>query len=131
MKKETVKKKQVILLVDDDEAISSAYTYFLDAAGYEVVNAYNGNEALKKVKSAKPDLMLLDLIMPVKNGFEVLEALGKTNILKKLPVIVISNLGQEGEVERCVELGAASYLVKANLSMDAVLKRVRQYLPEA
>lgn len=124
-------KEYTILLADDDEAISSAYLYFLQAAGYNVVTATNGMETLQKIKSVKPDLVLLDLIMPMKNGFEVLEALKKAGTLKKLPVIVISNLGQESEIERCKELGATSYLIKANLSMDSVLKRIRQYLPAA
>lgn len=127
--KPTDTKPYTILLADDDEAISSAYRYFLEQEGYVVVPAHDGMEALKKIREGKPDLVLLDLIMPVKNGFEVLESLRRTGKLKKLPVIVISNLGQESEIERCMELGAASYLIKANLSMSAVLKRIRQYLP--
>lgn len=118
-----------ILLVDDDEAISSAYLYFLKNAGYDVVTAGNGTEALRKIKSEKPDLVLLDLIMPVKTGFEVLEALQKNGTLRTLPVIVISNLGQESEIARCMELGAVSYLIKANLSIDGVLKRIKEHLP--
>jgi DNA-binding response OmpR family regulator len=129
MKTPAASSSYTILLADDDEAISSAYQYFLEQEGYTVIPAYDGNEALAKIQKHKPDLVLLDLIMPMKNGFEVLEALNKKKLLAIVPVIVISNLGQEREVERCMELGARSYLIKADLSMSAVLRRVRQYLP--
>jgi DNA-binding response OmpR family regulator len=120
--------KPKILIAEDDSFICRAYKEGLTKAGFEIAIAHNGNEAIEKIKSAKPDLVLLDLVMPDKNGFEVLEELKMNGTLKKTSVIVLSNLSQESDFKQVKDLGAADYLVKSNLSMKQVIEKVRFHL---
>ena len=120
-------KKIKIVLAEDDRFISLAYKDGLSRAGFEVVHAADGAEAVKKIKSEKPDIVLLDVIMPEKNGFEVLEEINKDPKVKNIPVIVLSNLGQDSDIKRGKELGAYDYFVKSNLSMADVVEKVSEY----
>ena len=124
-------KKFAILLAEDDKFISRAYTDGLSRAGFNVIPAMDGNEALAKARENKPDLVLLDLIMPGKNGFETLEELKADSKLKNIPVIVLSNLGQETDIEQAKKLGAADYMVKANYSLQEVIDKIKKYLAAA
>ena len=124
----TTDKKVKILLTEDDKFISRAYTDGLTRAGYEVKQAFNGQEALDIVKDFQPDLILLDLIMPVKNGFETLGELKAGIETKDIPVIVLSNLGQDTDIQQSKELGAADYLIKSNYSLNEVMEKIDKYL---
>lgn len=120
--------KAKILLAEDDKFISMAYQAGLESAEFEVLLASDGDEALNVIKKENINLVLLDLMMPKKNGFEFLEEINKDESLKKIPVIVLSNLGQESDIKRCKELGAVDYLIKANFSMQEVVDRVKDHL---
>lgn len=120
--------KKKIFLVEDDQFIVRAYKDSLERAGFEVVVAFDGVEATEKLKSMTPDLILLDIIMPLKNGFEVLSELKADDRLKNVPVVVLSNLGQDSDIKKGKELGAVDYMVKANYSMQEVIDKVKQYL---
>lgn len=122
------KNKKKILLVDDDKYIVRAYKDGLERAGFEVRTASDGNEALEKIKKDLPDLILLDLIMPVKNGFEVLEELKVDDEMKKIPVVILSNLGQDTDVEKGKALGAVDYLIKTDYSMKEVIEKAKFYV---
>lgn len=119
-----------VLLVEDDEFVSKAYSYFLEEAGYNVVAVFDGVSAISALQKSKvkPDLVLLDLLMPGMNGFEVLEKIKSDSNLKKVPVIVVSNLSQESDMKECKRLGAEDYLVKSNFTMRDVLKRIEGYV---
>lgn len=117
-----------ILLAEDDKFISRAYQDGFTRAGFDVVLAFDGNEALAKAVSEKPDLILLDLVMPNKNGFEALGELKTNKFLKKTPVIVLSNLGQDSDIERAKELGATDYMIKADFSMQEVVGKIKEYV---
>lgn len=119
--------KNKILLAEDDRAISRVYAGGLTHSGFEVTVAANGAEVLEKIRADRPDLVLLDLMMPIKNGFEVLEEMRKDNDLKDIPVIILSNLGQESDMERSKALGITDYLVKSDLSMKELIERVRAH----
>ena len=95
--------KKKILIAEDDNFISLAYKNGITRAGFDVITALNGVEAIDKIKTEKPDLVLLDLMMPIKGGFDVLEELKITGIVKKIPIIVLSNLGQTSDIEKCKE----------------------------
>lgn len=123
--------KSKILLAEDDKFLSRAYKDGLEEAGFEVVIAFDGEAAIEKIRSEKPDLVLLDLIMPVKNGFEVLGDMAVDDTLKKIPVIILSNLSQESDVERGKALGAVDYLVKADYSLRAVVEKVTEHIARA
>jgi len=121
-------KKKKILLAEDDKYILMAYKDGLGRAGFEVVVAMDGEDAMKKIRANKPDLILLDLIMPVKDGFSVLRDLKDDATLKKIPVIILSNLGQDSEIEEGKSLGAMDYMVKSNVSMKEVVEKLKKVL---
>jgi DNA-binding response OmpR family regulator len=123
--------KKKILLAEDDKFISKAYSAGLQKAGFDIVNATDGVEAIELIKTRHPDIILLDLIMPRKNGFEVLEDLKLDKSIKTVPIVILSNLGQESDVEKAKALGAADYLVKSNYTMDAVVEKVKFHLAKS
>lgn len=117
-----------IVLAEDDKFISIAYKDGLKRAGFDVVHAIDGVEALKLIRETKPDLVLLDMIMPTKNGFEVLSEMKADESLKNIPVIVLSNLGQDMDIKKAMDLGAIDYMIKANFSMTEVVSRIKDIL---
>ena len=122
------KKVKHILIAEDEEAYSRVLKYKLEDEGFTVSTAINGAEALKGAQNKKPDLLLLDLIMPVMDGFEVLEKWSKDAVLKKIPVIVLSNLGQEEDIKRTTALGAKDYFIKTDMELVKVVEKVRGVL---
>jgi len=120
--------KSKILIVEDDKYYSRAYKDGFEDAGFTVVSANDGKEGLGKIKSDKPDLVLLDLLMPVEGGFEVLEELRMDDEAKAVPVIILSNLGQDSDIQRAKELGAADYLMKSDLTMKEVIAKVKEHI---
>lgn len=121
-------KKIKIMIAEDDKFISLAYKDGLARQGFEVVHAPDGVQAVKMAQEEKPDLILLDLIMPEKNGFEALEELKAGNNTKNIPVIILSNLGQENDIKKGRELGAVDYLIKSNYSIAEVVAKINKYL---
>jgi len=123
-------KSQKILLGEDEEFVARSYIRKLQVEGYEVVHARNGEEALELLQKEKPDLVILDLMMPLKTGFEVLQDVQKLDAeIRKIPIIVASNLGQNSDIETAVSLGAVGFLVKSNISLKELVLKVREYLP--
>ena len=120
--------KPTILLVEDDPFLSSVLRMKLEKESFKVVRAADGEEALNFLteQSVKPDLILLDLILPKKNGFEVLETIRQDPLLEKLPVIIISNLGQPSDIERGKALGVIDYFIKARLSVEELVNKVKK-----
>ena len=121
-------RRKKILVVEDDEHISKVYHVKLSKEGYDTVFAVNGEEGIEKITIEKPDLIILDLIVPKKDGFAVLEEIKKNPDLAKIPVLVLSNLGQQSDKDRAIALGANEYMVKVNYSMQEVVDRARSYL---
>ena len=120
--------KKKILLAEDHKFIARAYTDGLERAGFDVDLALDGIETIKKLEQEKPDLILLDLIMPMKDGFEVLAELKLSQNLRRIPVIVLSNLSQEPDIQKVKDLGAQDYLVKSELSLHEVIEKVKYHL---
>ena len=119
-----------ILLVEDEPFLSSLLKNRLEKEGFAVQLARDGDEALSLIKSNKPDLVLLDLILPKKSGFELMDEIRedpKTQA-KDLPIIIISNLGQPEDVSRGQELGAAKYFIKAKTSIDELVQKIKSFL---
>ena len=117
-----------ILLAEDDRFQRKAAEASLRRSGYVVIAAADGEEALRLARSEAPDLILLDLIMPKLQGFEVLRALKQDPATAGIPVIVLSNLSQDRDVQQAIEGGAAAYVVKANLSLKELVKKVQETL---
>lgn len=117
-----------ILLVEDDRFLATALNDKLTRAGYKVLWAHNGEEALNKLNDSTPALILLDLIMPQMNGFEFLTRLNARTGGAKMPVIVLSNLGQESDMAKAKSLGAVDYLIKSDVQLKEIIERVKKHL---
>ncbi len=121
--------KKIIFVVEDEKPLAEAIAEYLGSMGYDVKNAYNGNEALKMLQTIKPDLMLLDIVLPEMNGIAVLKAMqAEGSPLKNIPVVVFSNLvGEKAWIEQ-MGLRVVDYLVKANSSLAEVAAKVQRVL---
>lgn len=117
-----------ILLAEDDRFLRKAAATALKRQGFAVLEAVEGEEALRVARAEAPDLILLDLIMPKLQGFEVLRALKADPATAATPVLILSNLGQDSDVKQAMEAGAAGYFVKVNLSLQDLMKRVVEIL---
>lgn len=117
-----------ILLVEDDPFLSSLLKNRLTKEQVDVQHARDGQEALEMLKTTKPDLILLDLILPKKSGFEVMEGVRQDPQLSNAPIIIISNLGQTEDVQKGQELGAVEYFIKAKTSIDDLVNNILGFL---
>lgn len=123
-------KQPKILLVEDDSELAEAYKVRFEAEGFEVHWTENGEDALAQTVSFKPDLILLDIMMPRISGFDVLDILRNTPETKNVKVIVISALSQPSDVAKATQLGADEYLVKAQTTVAQVVERIKAHLAE-
>jgi len=120
--------KSKVLVVEDDPFLSNLLKLRLEKEQMEVISAKDGENALKKISETSPDLVLLDLILPKKSGFEVLQNISLDPSLKDKPVIIISNLGQTSDIEKAKELGAIEYFIKAKVSIDDLILKIKEFL---
>jgi DNA-binding response OmpR family regulator len=122
----TVENKHQVFLVEDDQFLSSLLKNRFEKEGFEVLLARTGDEAIEILKTAEPDLVMLDIILPGMSGFEVLERIRANVATSKTPVIVISNLGQDEDIERAKQLGGiVDYFVKARTPIDDLVARAK------
>ena len=125
---ENAKQNVKVLIVEDDVMLNKIYQTKLGIVGYKVFAAYDGEEGIKKMEETLPNIVLLDLMLPKKNGFEVLETVKQHIKLNHIPIIILSNLGQGDDIERGKALGADDFLVKSNVKLETVLEKVEQVL---
>ncbi|MDP2946692.1 MAG: response regulator [Nanoarchaeota archaeon] len=119
-----------ILFIEDEPNLQKAIGELLRQEGFQIFEAVDGVQGLEIAVKEKPDLILLDLILPKKDGFEVLKELKADDKLKSIPVIILSNLEGTGDVEKALGLGATTYLVKANYELNDVLALIKNNLPK-
>lgn len=120
-----MEQKKVILLVEDDSFLSDMYTTKFTESGYDIKPAMDGQQGLDILTGGlRPDIVLLDIVMPKMDGIELLTAIKKDEKLKNIPVVLLTNLGQETDIQKGMELGALDYLVKAHFTPSEVVKRV-------
>ena len=118
-----------ILIIDDDKLLNNLLEKKLTKAGYEVIIAINGDKGIKKIKEIMPDLILLDITMPVMDGYEVMEQMSKEDDIKNIPLVVISNSGEPIEIERIKKSGIVKdWIVKINFDIDEVLAMIKKYI---
>lgn len=125
---DTLETKATILVAEDDEFLMRVLSDKLTKEHFAVVQAHDGEEALALMTQHKIDLAILDMIMPKLTGFDVIDAIKKQETLKSIPVIVLSNLGQESDITRAKEKGVEDYFVKANISLVAVIQKIHERL---
>jgi len=121
-------KKIKVLIIEDDSYILDMYKIKFEASNFEVTAASDGMAGLKILKKKRPDVILLDVIMPKMDGFSVLKAIKNKPELKEIPVILLTNLGQRENIEKGFELGAASYIIKAHFTPSEVVKKINDVL---
>jgi DNA-binding response OmpR family regulator len=120
-----------IILLEDDEFLAEVIVRKLTTVGADIKRYRNGLEGLAAIRQFNPDLVLLDIMMPIMNGYEVLEVLKEEHLLEELPVIVVSNSGQPVEIEKVLKLGVRDYVVKVDFTPDEVLSKARIVLTQS
>jgi DNA-binding response OmpR family regulator len=119
---------QKILVIEDDKFLRKVISLKLDRNGFEVYEAIDGEKGIKKIAEKKPDLILLDLILPGMDGFEVLSKIKTNPDFAEIPIIIFSNLGQKDDIEKGLRMGANDYLVKAHFTPDEIISKIRLIL---
>jgi len=117
-----------ILIVEDDQFLMDIYATKLREEGFAVEEATNGEMAFEKLRESQPDLILLDIILPMQEGFEILKEIKSDEKFKNLPIITISNLGQREDIKKGLSLGAVKYLVKADYTPSQIVKEIKKIL---
>lgn len=120
--------KKKILIVEDDSALQKALGEYLLSEGFEVVIALDGEEGSRRAKKDMPDLIILDIILPRKDGYEVLKELKMDEKTKGIPIILLTNLGSLNDVEKALKMGATTYLVKADYALEDVVEKIKEIL---
>lgn len=128
MPKQSRQPKKTILLVEDDTFLSGMYVTKLTMEGYDVQLAGDGEAGVREIKAVLPDMVLLDILLPKKDGFAVLKEIKQDAKTKHIPVIMLTNLGQKDDVDKGLELGAKDYLIKAHFMPSEVVEKVKKYL---
>lgn len=117
-----------ILVVEDDTFLANAYRVKLTKAGFEVKNAFDGDEAIDDLKTFTPDLIILDIVMPRKDGFTTLKEIKASEQWKNIPVILASNLGQKEDRETGIKLGAYDFFTKTDFSLNTLIEKINNIL---
>jgi len=119
-----------ILIVEDDKFLRGLLVRKLELENFKIAIASNGKEMFEKVREEKPRLILLDLILPDIDGFQILEILKKDEKTKDIPVLILSNLGQKDDIEKCLGMGAIDYLIKAHFTPKDIIQKVKALIGE-
>lgn len=120
--------KKKILIVEDDSTLQKALGEYLLSEGFEVEIALDGEEGIRRAKKTNPNLVVLDIILPRKDGYEVLKELKDDENTKNTPVILLTNLGSLSDVEKAIKMGATTYLIKADYTLEDMVKKIREIL---
>lgn len=119
-----------VLIIEDEEVLRNVLAKKLEKEGYEVITAENGEIGMDKIRNENPEMILLDIMLPKKNGYQVMGEMYADEKLKKIPVLIISNSGQPVEIQKLVEMGACDYLVKADFDPQEVIDKMRLCLSQ-
>lgn len=122
------KDQKKILVIEDDKFLRELIVQKLTKEGFEVEEAIDGEKGFEKTKEGRPDLILLDLILPGIDGFKVLSQIKEDPVLAEIPVIILSNLGQKEDVEKGLNLGAVDYLIKAHFTPAEIIEKIKKAL---
>jgi two-component system, OmpR family, alkaline phosphatase synthesis response regulator PhoP len=117
-----------VMIAEDDEFLSRVLVDKLEKANFRIITAFDGEEAIQKSTSESVNLIILDIIMPKKTGFDVIDAVKNNPQTKDIPILILSNLGQDSDIETAMKKGATGYFVKSNISLASVVEKVRECL---
>jgi DNA-binding response OmpR family regulator len=121
-------KKTKILIIEDDKFLLKAYNLKMKKAGFEILTAMDGITGLKLAEKKHPSLIILDLMLPKMDGFEFLKRIKSDDVLKDIPVVTISVLGQKKDYEKAMRLGAEEYFIKSGYTLEEIIKKIKKYL---
>lgn len=121
---------KIILFIEDESALQKTFSESLGPEGYSIISALDGESGLKMAQTKKPDLILLDLILPKLHGFEVLKKLKEDAATKNIPIIILTNLESVENVDKALELGATTYLVKTKYTLSEVIAKIKKALEQ-
>jgi len=122
------KEKSSILIIEDDIFLSDLYKTKMELEGFKVFAAYDGEKGLELVKKNKPEIILLDLILPKITGFQVLEKIKQDVAIKDIPIIILTNLSQKADVDKGLKMGADDYLIKAHFMPSEVVEKIKKLI---
>jgi CheY-like chemotaxis protein len=120
--------KQSVLMIEDDGFLASIYAQKLELEGFDVSLATNGEDGIKLLEKAHPSIVLLDLVLPKLDGFQVLEKIKNNQVTRDIPVIILTNLGQREDVEKCMSMGASGYVIKAHSLPQETVNKIKEIL---
>ena len=120
--------KKCILIIEDEKGMRDALKEALEQSGFEALLAEDGEKGMEMAKTHRIDLILLDIILPRKDGFEVLRELKQDEKLKELPVVLTTNLSEPSDIQKALDLGATTYLVKSNYSLSDIVEKIKDIL---
>lgn len=119
-----------IIVAEDDDVLGIAYKAKLSRAGFDLRLVGDGDEAIKTLAEFIPDIILLDLIMPIKDGFTALKEIKENSLWKDIPIIVASNLGQPEDIDRAMKLGAADYIIKSDFAFESLIEKINSVVSQ-
>lgn len=122
--------KKTILVVEDEANLHQALLEFLTSEGFNTLSAMDGEKALELAQAKKPDLVLLDIILPKKDGFEVMDILKKDSQTKNIPIILLTNMESAEDIQKAFEKGATTYLVKSSYKLEEIINKVKETLKD-
>ena len=117
-----------VLIIEDDDFLVGLEAAKIKSSGFEVVSAQTGEDALKKINEPKLDVILLDLLLPNFDGFEILKKIKENEKTKDIPVIIFSNLSENKDIEKAISLGATKFMVKSNFSLEELIEQVKKLI---
>ncbi len=120
-----------IIIIEDDEFLSDIYKTKFELEGFKVIAINDGEKGLKAIQTKKPDIVLLDVLLPKLDGFTILQILKKDEATKDIPVVLLTNLGQKEDVQKGLEMGAVDYLIKAHFTPGEIIEKIKQALTNA
>lgn len=120
--------QKIVLMIEDDSFLRNLYKDKLEKEGFVFIEATSGIEGLNKIMNEKPDLIILDILLPIKGGFDILEEMNRNGLISVIPVIILSNLKQEIDIEEARRLGAQDYFIKSETNLSELIERVKDLI---
>jgi DNA-binding response OmpR family regulator len=120
--------KKIILMVEDDSFLRNLYRDKLEKEGFGFIEATSGIEGMNKIVNENPDLIILDLLLPMRGGFDILEEMNKSDMIAEIPVIVLSNLKQKNDIDEARRLNARDYFIKSETNFSEIIERIKELL---
>lgn len=117
-----------VLIVEDDNSLRDVLAEFLEADGFSVVVAADGEEGINLIRETKPDIILLDVVLPKKDGYQVIKEIKSDDDVKNIPIILLTNLGSLSDIEKALELGVTNYLVKGDYQIKEIVAKIKEIL---